>query len=205
MPPLPLSVCMLFNITANCEDYTTSMTEWECRVDRMTLTGENLSVLWKTYHSATLSTINPRGTGLGLNQALHSEKPVTSWAMAWPSPPYICMVWCFFCAGTLNETFKTRCQRKLPGIFQMLCMHTLLTHHTCTCPYPGQPYLAAAPLVVAVLQVTSSKFHLDWIYKFGFGPYGKLCQCPCMVSYTDYVWFNFHFFRCAMTCRLLCP
>jgi hypothetical protein len=39
----------------------------------MTMTGENGSTRRKSYHSATVSTMNLTWTGLGLNPSLHGD------------------------------------------------------------------------------------------------------------------------------------
>jgi hypothetical protein len=43
----------------------------------MILTGENLSTGGKTYHSVTLSPINPTRNILGLNSGLRDDTPAT--------------------------------------------------------------------------------------------------------------------------------
>lgn len=52
----------------------------ECRwrVGRMTMTGQNPSILRKTCPTATLSTKNSTLTALGLNSGLYSERPGTN-------------------------------------------------------------------------------------------------------------------------------
>jgi hypothetical protein len=120
--------------------------------------------------------------------------------MIWPNPPYI--LWCgtSFCRYIKCNLWDLLPLRTL-NISDTVCANPAHSpHFTLSLPRPTVSCRchSGGSSVVIPLKL----FQLYWTSKFGFSPWGRPCQCPCMVSYTAYVWFNFYLFHCILTCRL---